>query len=74
MACATDGSDELCGLGVVHGVIAEEPRGRRGFGWDTAFIPDGQGGRTYGQLEEAAKNAISHRRRAFEALRDAMQG
>jgi non-canonical purine NTP pyrophosphatase (RdgB/HAM1 family) len=72
MVCATDGSEEVVGVGVVRGVIGEEPRGRRGFGWDSAFVPEGAAGRTYGELEETEKNAISHRRKALEALRGAL--
>lgn len=74
MACAFDGQSENVGLGVVQGVIATLPRGRRGFGWDSTFIADDVRDRTYAQLEEAEKNAISHRRKALEALREAMGG
>ena len=73
VACATDGVDEVLGVGVVHGEIAGTPRGRGGFGWDSTFVPDGFGGRTYGEMDEVEKNAISHRRRAFEALREALE-
>lgn len=69
LACAANGSEEVLGLGEVRGLIAEKPRGRRGFGWDSIFAPDGAGGRTYGEMDPAEKNAISHRRRALEALR-----
>ena len=69
LACAVDGSEEVLGLGEVRGVIAPAPRGRRGFGWDSVFIPDGGGGRTYAEMAPAEKNAISHRRKALEALR-----
>jgi non-canonical purine NTP pyrophosphatase (RdgB/HAM1 family) len=72
LTCATDGTDEVLGNGVVQGVIAPEPRGRRGFGWDATFIPDEGDGRTFAEMEENEKNAISHRRRAFDALRDAL--
>ncbi len=72
MACAFDGHDEVFGSGVIRGMIAETPRGRRGFGWDSVFIPDGGGGRTYGEMTPAEKNAISHRRRALEALKEAL--
>jgi non-canonical purine NTP pyrophosphatase (RdgB/HAM1 family) len=72
MALATDGTEEAVGIGVVTGTIVAAPRGRRGFGWDSTFAPDGCGGRTYGEMSEAEKNSISHRRRAFEALRDAL--
>jgi non-canonical purine NTP pyrophosphatase (RdgB/HAM1 family) len=73
MVCATDGRDVLLGVGVVHGEIAPAPRGPGGFGWDSAFIPSGFGGRTFGEMAEAEKNEMSHRRRAFEALREALQ-
>jgi non-canonical purine NTP pyrophosphatase (RdgB/HAM1 family) len=72
LVCATDGSTEIFGEGVVHGTIAAEPRGKSGFGWDSAFIPDDGDGRTYGEMTEDEKNLISHRRKAFLALRDAL--
>jgi non-canonical purine NTP pyrophosphatase (RdgB/HAM1 family) len=73
MVTATDGGDEVVGMGEVRGRIAEAPRGGRGFGWDSAFVPDGHRGRTFSELSSAEKNAISHRRKAFEALRDALR-
>jgi XTP/dITP diphosphohydrolase len=54
--------------GICSGVIATEERGERGFGFDPLFIPDDGDGRTFSQMSEAEKNAISHRGRAFEAL------
>ena len=74
IALATDGAGEVIGAGVVTGRIVESPRGRRGFGWDSAFAPDSGDGRTYAEMDETEKNAISHRRRAFEALREALEG
>lgn len=71
LACLFDGSGELLGEGVVDGAIVRVPRGRGGFGWDSTFVPDGGDGRTYAELEPAEKNAVSHRRMAFEALRAA---
>jgi len=73
LACAVDGSEEVLGLGEVRGTIAERPRGRRGFGWDSVFVPDGGGGRTYAEMTPEEKNAISHRRRALEALAAALR-
>ena len=73
LVCATDGSDEIIGEGVVKGTIAAEPTGRSGFGWDSAFIPNGGDGRTYGEMTEDEKNLISHRRKAFVALREALR-
>jgi len=72
VACASDGSQTIIGEGAVSGTIARKPRGGGGFGWDSAFIPDDSGGRTYGEMDEDEKNLISHRRKAFIALRDAL--
>jgi len=68
LTCATDGSHEVNGLGIVHGRIARAPRGAGGFGWDCVFIPDDGDGRTFAEMRAEEKNAVSHRRRALEAL------
>ncbi len=73
IACTSDGREEVLGVGAVRGRIVARPRGRSGFGWDPTFAPEGSGGRTYGEMEEAEKNAVSHRRRAFEALAEALR-
>ncbi|NWG47512.1 MAG: RdgB/HAM1 family non-canonical purine NTP pyrophosphatase [Alphaproteobacteria bacterium] len=52
--------------GEVAGTIVS-PRGRRGFGYDPIFLPDGHD-ETFGEMEPAHKHAISHRARAFEKL------
>ncbi len=69
---ATDGGTEVFGEGVARGTIATEPRGESGFGWDTAFIPDDGDGRTFGEMTDDEKNLISHRRKAFLALRNSI--
>jgi XTP/dITP diphosphohydrolase len=48
-------------------VIAREPRGDAGFGYDPVFIPDGEN-RTAAQLTSAEKDAASHRGRALALL------
>jgi XTP/dITP diphosphohydrolase len=58
---------ECFGEGVLEGVITLEPRGRHGFGYDPVFEIAALG-RTLAQLDEAAKNAISHRALAARAL------
>jgi non-canonical purine NTP pyrophosphatase (RdgB/HAM1 family) len=73
LVCATDGSIEIVGEGVVRGTIASQPTGRGGFGWDSAFIPNDSDGRTYGEMTVEEKNLISHRRKAFLVLRDALR-
>jgi len=72
LICATDGDSEVFGEGVVEGAIAQSPRGDGGFGWDSAFVPSDGGGRSYGEMSEGEKNLISHRHKAFVALRDAL--
>ncbi|WP_438482861.1 RdgB/HAM1 family non-canonical purine NTP pyrophosphatase [Oleiharenicola lentus] len=53
--------------GRCNGVLAPEPRGGAGFGYDPLFIPDGFA-HTYAQLSELDKNKISHRGRAFAGM------
>lgn len=49
------------------GVLAHEPRGDHGFGYDPVFVPDG-GTQTAAELSPAEKDAASHRGRALRAL------
>lgn len=60
--------EELAVEGVCRGVITVEERGGDGFGYDAIFQPDEGGGATFAEMSVTAKNAISHRGRAFEAL------
>lgn len=73
LTCAHEGAESVFGEGAVLGSIAPAPRGAGGFGWDCVFVPDDGGGRTYAEMTDDEKNAISHRRKAFAALRDALQ-
>ncbi|WP_295225426.1 RdgB/HAM1 family non-canonical purine NTP pyrophosphatase [uncultured Brevundimonas sp.] len=57
--------------GEVHGQLTFPPRGDRGFGYDPLFVPNG-GDQTFGEMEPAAKDAISHRTVAFAKLRAAL--
>ncbi len=54
--------------GVCNGRIVGEPCGSNGFGYDPVFVPDGFR-RTFAQLDEGVKNAISHRGKALVNLR-----
>lgn len=49
------------------------PAGPTDFGWDPIFLPDGQDGGTYAQMEKGAKNKISHRGRALAKLRSYLE-
>jgi non-canonical purine NTP pyrophosphatase (RdgB/HAM1 family) len=51
-------------LGRIDGAVAWPPRGDKGFGYDPMFVPAG-GQQTFGEMDEPAKHAISHRARAF---------
>ena len=53
--------------GQVEGRLIREPRGRGGFGYDPIFLPDGFE-QTTAEMTAEAKDAISHRGRAFRAL------
>jgi XTP/dITP diphosphohydrolase len=68
-----DGEEELF-EGTCDGVMAPEPGGERGFGYDPVFVPDGEGGRTMAELTDEEKDAISHRGRAARALRARLDG
>jgi XTP/dITP diphosphohydrolase len=57
--------------GRVDGELTFPPRGDRGFGYDPIFTPEGQT-QTFGEMDPAAKEAISHRTRAFAKLRAAL--
>ena len=46
--------------------------GARGFGYDAVFVPDDGDGRTFAEMTEDEKHAISHRGRAFRDLLDAL--
>jgi XTP/dITP diphosphohydrolase len=54
--------------GRCEGKITRTPRGSGGFGYDPLFVVDGMD-KTMAELTEAEKNQVSHRARAFEALR-----
>jgi XTP/dITP diphosphohydrolase len=55
--------------GACTGTLAATASGAGGFGYDPAFLPDGDyGGRTMAQLTDAEKDAISHRGEAVRAL------
>jgi XTP/dITP diphosphohydrolase len=53
--------------GTCAGVIAEEPDGSGGFGYDPIFVPDDLG-RTFAAATAVEKARISHRARAVRAL------
>ena len=57
--------------GRIDGTLCMPPRGDRGFGYDPMFIPAGTD-LTFGEMGPAEKDLISHRARAFAALKAAL--
>ena len=54
------------------GTLLDAPRGSGGFGYDPVFLPDGWE-LTSAEVDQATKDAASHRGQAFRALRPAIE-
>ncbi len=67
LALARPDGETLLFRGEVYGRLSFPPRGERGFGYDPIFIPDGYS-ETFGEMDPAIKDTISHRARAFQKL------
>ncbi len=70
VAIGPDGA-EVVAEGVLAGMLATQPRGTGGFGYDPIMIPLGET-RTCGELAPHEKDAISHRGAAARRLREAL--
>lgn len=69
---------EIAVEGRCDGVIALHETGERGFGFDPLFVPvpgvfDGDV-RTFAEMSDAEKNALSHRGKAFRSLAEVLTG
>jgi XTP/dITP diphosphohydrolase len=69
VALADKGRIVFEATGTVEGEIAPEPRGTHGFGYDPIFFYPPYG-KTLGEIELDQKGAVSHRGKAFSALRE----
>jgi XTP/dITP diphosphohydrolase len=67
MALVLPDGTEHVRLGVMRGRLSVRPAGDNGFGYDPLFVAEGNTV-TNGELEPAAKDAISHRGRAVRAI------
>ena len=71
IALIDEGGHEYVFEARCEGTLLREGRGEGGFGYDPAFVPDDTGPedeRTYSELSQGEKNAISHRGRAAKLL------
>lgn len=69
IACVIPGVCEFTVSGECRGLIAHEPAGLGGFGYDPIFfVPEY--GKTFGEIPAEIKNQISHRALALAALRE----
>ena len=55
--------------GQVKGIIGKKPKGQNGFGYDPVFYPLGHD-RTFAEMADAEKDALSHRGRAMRKVYD----
>lgn len=72
IACILPDGKEITVEGQCYGRILNERHGTGGFGYDPLFyLPDY--GCTFGELPAAEKNKISHRGKALQALKQALE-
>ena len=71
LALAWPGGPAVVVEGRVDGTLSFPPRGDKGFGYDPIFTPQGFA-ETFGEMDPAAKDAMSHRARAFAKLKAAL--
>ena len=65
VACVFPNGDTLTAEGRCDGSIAYAPLGDDGFGYDPVFLLPGTG-KTFGQLSQEEKSAVSHRGKALK--------
>jgi XTP/dITP diphosphohydrolase len=68
----TNGGEPRTVEGVCEGSITRTPRGSGGFGYDPLFVV-AEMGKTMAELDASEKNRISHRAKAFAALRPLLE-
>ena len=72
VALARRGKEPMVCRGAVEGSILYAPQGENGFGYDPLFFY-APAGLSFAQMSAENKNAISHRKRALEALKAALE-
>jgi XTP/dITP diphosphohydrolase len=67
--CFINNGQEFSETGVVEGYITTKKTGEKGFGYDSIFKPINSL-KTFAQMSKIEKNKISHRRLAFNKIKD----
>lgn len=67
VACVFPNGDELTASGRCDGAVAFAPMGTGGFGYDPVFLVT-EKGKTFAQLDEGEKDALSHRGKALRGF------
>ena len=67
LALAWPSGESVVYEGRVQGSLTWPPRGKLGFGYDPAFVPQGRS-QTFAEIDPTEKHAISHRADAFAKL------
>ncbi len=68
-----DGQNLETFTGSITGVVAQSPRGSRGYGFDKVFEPDGFGGKTAGELTGSEYDDYYTTIKPFAAVREFLQ-
>ena len=55
--------------GIISGKISVKKKGKKGFGYDPIFIPDGYK-KTFGEMDPKLKMSIDHRYNAFKKIKN----
>jgi XTP/dITP diphosphohydrolase len=69
-----DGNSVSVFAGEYGGVIAKEPRGENGWGWDPVYCPDGFNGMTAAELNKGDYDSVYLRIKPIEKLREFLSG
>ncbi len=72
MCLILENGKKIFGVGTCPGRILEKRSGTGGFGYDPVFFST-ECGKSFGDLSDAEKNEISHRRRALEDLKQKLK-
>lgn len=72
IACVYPDGTEFAVRGICRGVILTENHGSGGFGYDPVFFVPEEG-ETFASMEQARKNAISHRANSLKLTREELE-